>query len=123
MTTPGVDGTYRFTVEVVQTTQGTGGTCTTGAVAAQVLYTNPDNNTAYTVSVPMRTENAAPFATTMSIINTANGQGAAWVAAPFEFRAKSGVAIKFQMNVTQGNNCTTVPVITIRPALYGPLSY
>lgn len=123
MVTPAVNGTYRFVMEIAQTTLGSGGTCTAGTVSMSLSYKNPDSGVTYALtttgqglwrSLPLsNTSNSAG-----AIAGGVNGINNDFMMVPIDFRAASGVAIQYQIVEVTANNCTTPPVLAARPALY-----
>lgn len=125
MTTPGADGTYRFVIQIIETTVGSGGTCTLGTVRAEISYRDADTGVTFTTQPAFlySSVNGAAVVTAATMAATNPGAGNNYTSFPREFRAKAGTAITFNLNQVAGSNCTTPPVFTIRPALYGPLGY
>jgi len=122
MVTPGADGAYRFVIQIIQTTAGSGGTCTTGDVAVDVSWKDPDTAQTYALSATsmmgLYTQGATALANTAAMASVANGISRNWNSVVKEFRAASGVAIQYQVYEPTNSNCTTPPVFAVRPALY-----
>jgi len=125
MTTPSVDGTYRFVIQAVPTTAGVG--CTAGTLRANIFYRDVDTGTTYTDASSLNIAFNGSGTLSVSLIPNALAltSGAInWKSVPIEFRAKAGTAIQYDINQTAASaNCTTFPILTFRPALYGPLGY
>lgn len=122
MTTPSAAGTYKFSMQITQTTPGSGGTCTTGAVTVSLGYKDPDTGVVYTVgTVGMMTfyplSSTSPSANPL-MVAAANGSATNWTAIHREFRAAAGTAIQYQVTQQAASNCTVPPVFSIRPVLY-----
>jgi hypothetical protein len=112
---------YTFTVQLIQTTPGASGTCSTGTVAIYLDYADPDSgvtigtHTSYVTFFALNSNTAVDGATMTS---AANGVVNNYVSVPRTFRAASGTAIKYEVYQVSGSNCTTPPVFAVRPALY-----
>lgn len=121
MVTPGSNAAYSFSIEISETAGGSGGTCSTqGAVAVQLGYTDADSSVAIQGTPANNMVLTALNAVTGAASFTAAaspGAGTVATATPRMFRAKSGAAITYAVNQTVGSNCTTPPVITVRPVL------
>ena len=124
MTTPGVDGEYRAVVEAALTTQGSGGTCTTGTLSLMLNFRSALAGTTYSTSLfPIANLTTGVFASSVAFNSSSVQAANDTISAPREFRAKAGTAITFAVNQTIGSNCTTPQVFAISVALYGPLGY
>lgn len=114
-------GDYEADFEIIITTQGSGGTCTTGSVAISMGYANDTSTYAVSSSagnITFHALNAAAMNVTATVSNIAVGAAGDFISVPFKFRAVTGTAITYQIIEVTGDNCTTLPVITVRPALY-----
>ena len=126
VTTPPADGTYSCAVEVYETAIGTG-TCTTAGVLAFYMgYTNPDSGAVYALTGTSNQffNNGASILQSFTMNTSAPAEANDWKMLSTDFRAKSGVPIKFQFQQTTGNSCTTAtPQFGVSVACYGPKGY
>lgn len=123
MVTPGANGTYRFVVQIMETTAGSAGTCTAGTIGVMLTWKDADTAVTYTVAPAVPTIAFYPISgtgVTGAPQMTSVGPSAAsnWTSVPREFRAASGVAISYDVVQQTNSNCTTPPVFAVRPALY-----
>lgn len=123
MITPSVNGTYRFTLAITETSAGIAGTCTTGNIGLSLSYKQADSGVTYALGTTVEGAWFTIFgssitSTTTTIAGGAPGANNDARIIPIEFRAASGTPIQFQVFENTAGNCTTPPVVTIRPALY-----
>lgn len=123
MVTPGANGTYRFIVQLIQTTPGSGGACAAGTVQAQLAYKDADTGVTFALTanqthIQFTGMSIATSTGPVQMTSTGNGNANIWTSTPREFRAASGVAIQYQFTEGTNSNCTTPPVFAVRPALY-----
>ena len=122
MANPLSNATYRFMVQVIQTTAGSGGTCTAGNVTVVLGFKDADTGVVYALgiidNVAMTPFSSATSTNTLLMTSTANGTINNWTSTPREFRAASGTAIQYQIVQTVNSNCTVAPIFAVRPALY-----
>ena len=118
MVTPAADGNYRLSATISTTTPGSGGTCAAGGLALRVGYTDRDTGAAAgsavgTSNLPiMNVTNATSTASA-----TISSSAAVFRATEIPIGAKSGVAITLYWDEGTASNCTTPPVVEIRPRL------
>lgn len=121
MTTPGANGTYRFTLQITETAAGSGGTCNAGTLAVNLAYKDADSGVTYASglvsNIGFTPLNGNALAA-ITMTSAAPAVGNNYTATIREFRAASGVAIAYQVYQLAGSNCTTPPVFAVRPALY-----
>ena len=126
VTVGGSDATYRFAGQLNETTAGSLGTCTTGAIQIALAWTDADTNKTSTASNTgglLLQSQYGGNATAVTVFGSSTGISYNYVIYPFEFRAKSGTTIQWQAYQKTADNCTNHIVYTLRPALYGPLGY
>lgn len=114
--TVGSTGWYRVVPELVLTTAGSGGTCTTGGVQFQISYTNGLSSSAYSnVVMPMWNVGSAittGIVSTMSINALAVNSSADWIPArDNDIYSSANITIIAQQTVA--SNCTTLPIVAI----------
>jgi hypothetical protein len=119
--------TYRFVIQIVQTSPGVG-TCS-GTININLLYKDFDSGVTYgsnNVLISLQSMvSAAGVNGSLAMTTAANGVANNWTSVPKEFRVASGTAVQYQLleNAAIGGTCTTAPIFSARPALYGPLGY
>jgi hypothetical protein len=115
-------GTYKLQVQIVQTTTGNGGTCTTGTVKFEYGYKDADTGVTYsnTSGGILLFGTISGLTLTQNVVMTNGGNSGAtnFVSYPISFRAATGVAITYTIQQTAASNCTTPPVFAVRPSLY-----
>lgn len=123
MTTPAVDGTYRFVIEAIITTAGVG--CSSGTLRANILYRNSENLATYTDASGMSMAFNGSGVVARDIVPNVIALSSALAdlkSVSIEFGAKAGTAIQYDINQTAASvGCSTFPILTFRPRLYGPL--
>lgn len=123
MVTPGANGSYRFVVQIMETTAGSGGTCTAGTLGVMLIWKDADTAVTYTFnpavpSIPLYPINNTSVTGAPQMTSGAPANTTTWTSVPREFRAASGTAISYQVAQQTNSNCTTPPVFAVRPALY-----
>lgn len=122
MVTPVANGTYRFTIQLTQTTPGNGGVCAAGTIGAIIGYKDADTGVTYALSaiqqITLFQQTSASAFANATMTNVANGASNNYVAGMREFRAAAGAVIQYQVFQQTNSNCTTPPVFATRPALY-----
>ena len=124
MVTPGVDGAYRFVIQLSQTTVGSGGTCNAGSVSVNLAFKDANSGVVFSVGVNNNiafapfTANSATLTNAPLFSNIATSAATNQTSIAREFRAAAGTAIAYQVYEGVNSNCTTPPVFAVRPALY-----
>jgi hypothetical protein len=119
MLTPGADGNYLFSATLSDSTVGSGGTCTNGTATIRLGWTDADSelvttgttgsaNIPLTYAIGIIPQLACPF---VGSANSCKGT-------PVQIRAKASTAITLYWDMgSVASNCTTPPVLAIRPVL------
>jgi hypothetical protein len=123
---------FTFSVQVAETTKGTSGTCTTGNISVYLCYEDYDQQVSYgsggtacsaAASVAPMTMSftssnwAAVGATTPTFTTTSPVAGNNTHSIPIDITVASGTAITYSIEQTTASNCTTPPVVAVRPLL------
>ena len=115
---PGSNRHYMFTVALAGVSAGSGGACTQGTAGAQLSYTDCDGSVAVTGSnnVPVMAATSAVASDGVTVVGSLSGSTVAR-GVPVFFCAKSGAQVSYLVNQSVGSDCTTVPIIKVRPVL------
>lgn len=122
MVTPGVDTNYVLYGTLVGAAAGSGGTCTLGTVNLRLGYTDADGGVAVlpsagTSNIALQTILASTIlSSSLTVAASLSGTTIAKLL-PTTFRAKSGVAVILFWDEGASSNCSTPPVIELRPVL------
>ncbi len=118
MSTPGAIGTYNFQAQVIVTTAGSGGSCSQGQIGLQLQWTDADTNVQTTGLNNVTFQSGiTSSAGTIGNADVSGALGTMYYSTPFPIHAAAGTSIAYQAYQALASNCTTPPVITIRPAL------
>ena len=118
MSTPAAIGSYEFRGAIIVTTAGSGGTCSQGSVGLQLTWTDADTNVKTTGTDNVTFQSGATSAlSTIGDANVSGSRGSMSYSIPMPVHVAAGTSISYQAYQSVASNCTTPPVIIIRPAL------